>query len=143
MLVIPDNDAKLKARKLIQARRAVVSNAVVNVSQSTPKPAQNVAVQGSQGLNGYEYGQCTGWVAGRRYVPAGWGNASSWKQNAINAGWTVSSTPVTGAIAWRWGHVAFVEAVGSGTVTISEQNYDWNSGIRTITIPVSLYEYIY
>jgi len=108
-------------------------------AQSTVRTPQN----GSVGLNGYELGQCTGWVASHRYVPAGWGNASSWKQGAINAGWTVSNTPVVGAIAWRYGHVAYVIGVGSGTVTISEQNYDWHSGIRTIDVPTSSYIYLY
>jgi len=97
----------------------------------------------SSGLNGYYVGQCTGFVASKRHVPAGWGNATDWKYNAINAGWTVSNTPIAGAIAWKYGHVAYVESVNGDTVTISEQNYDWNSGIRTITIPINSYLYIY
>jgi len=107
------------------------------------KTADKPIIKGSTGLNGYEAGQCTAWVASKRYVPNGWGNATDWKANAISAGWTVSNTPVAGAIAWRAGHVAYVESVGNGVVTISEQNYDWNSGIRTITIDVNKYLYIY
>ena len=143
MLVIPENDAKLKARKLIEARQAVVSAAVGNVSGSAVNTAYTGAFAPSQGLNGYYAGQCTAWVASKRHVPAGWGDASNWKQSAINAGWTVSARPVAGAIAWRWGHVAYVEAVNGNKVLISEQNYDWNSGIRSIWIDYTDYEYLY
>lgn len=108
-----------------------------NVSQS-PTSAQ------STGLNGYAYPSCTGHVALKRYVPPGWGNAGSWKQGAINAGWTVSSTPVPGAIGWRPGHVVYVESVNpDGSITISENNYDWNGSTRTITISPSQYQYLY
>ena len=143
VIVLPDDDQKLKVRKLVEARRGVVLNAVGNVSGAAIKDDQTGPFTPSQGLNGYEAGQCTAFVASKRYVPAGWGDASSWKQSAINAGWTVSSRPVAGAIAWRWGHVAYVESVGGNKVLISEQNYDWNSGIRSIWIDSSSYEYLY
>lgn len=98
----------------------------------------------STGLNGYYSGQCTAWVASKRHVPPGWGNASDWRDSAIAAGWVVSDIPVAGAIGWTPGHVVYVEAVNlDGTVTISEQNYDWNSGIRTVTVSVNKYTYIY
>lgn len=107
-------------------------------------PSQPIKNSSSTGLNGYYAGQCTGYVASRRYVPPGWGNATDWGYNARSQGWTVSSTPIAGAIAWRSGHVAYVESVNpDGSVTISEQNYDYNSSIRTITIPVGQYQYIY
>jgi len=110
-----------------------------------PKPKKTVtrAVRGSNGLNGYTLGQCTAWVASKRFVPSGWGDASNWKDSALRAGWTVSSTPVVGAIGWTYKHVVYVESVNGSTVTISEQNYDWNSGIRTATFPISKYTYIY
>ena len=133
IIVIPSVDEVLADRPLYvlplaETQRETIGNA----------PRQ-VSAQG----NSYERGQCTHFVASKRYVPNGWGDASSWKYNAQKAGWTVSSTPVAGAIAWRSGHVAYVESVGDGVVTISEQNYDWNSGIRTITIPVTDYLYLY
>lgn len=108
-------------------------------TQSTVKQPRN----GSTGLNGYYVGQCTGHVASLRYVPAGWGDATNWGYAASSAGWTVSNTPVAGAIAWRSGHVAFVISVGAGTVLISEQNYDYNGSIRTINVPTNSYKYIY
>jgi surface antigen len=108
-------------------------------AQSTVKQAQN----GSVGLNGYDYPSCTGYVAMRRYVPAGWGNATTWRQGAINAGWSVTSVPVAGAIGWVYGHVVYVESVGDGVVTISENNYDYAGSTRTITVPTSTYTYLY
>lgn len=98
---------------------------------------------GSVGLNGYEPGQCTAHVASKRYVPAGWGDATNWHNAALRAGWIVSRTPVAGAIGWRYGHVVYVIEPRGETVLISEQNYDWNSGIRTIEVPVSEYVYLY
>jgi surface antigen len=91
----------------------------------------------------YPKGQCTWYVSTRRPVGQ-WGDASEWKANALADGYTFSATPVPGAIAWRLGHVAYVETVhDNGTVTISEANYDYRGSIRTITIPVSEYQYLY
>lgn len=68
------------------------------------------------------------------------GNAADWAWNAAQAGVVVDDTPAVGAIA-QWdsnagssGHVAYVEAVTSNSITISEDNY--SSGPfrwRTIT----------
>lgn len=102
-----------------------------------------VSAKGSSTGNLYQSGQCTHWVASHRYVPNGWGDATSWKANAIKAGWTVSSTPVVNSIGWVYGHVVLVLEVRKDTVLISEQNYDWNSGIRTIEVPISKYLYLY
>jgi LysM repeat protein len=98
----------------------------------------------STGLNGYEYPSCTGYVASRRYVPAGLGNATDWYANAQARGMATGSTPQAGAIGWVYGHVVYVESVnGDGTIVISEANYDYNGSIRTITVPASQYLYIY
>lgn len=120
-------------------------------AECIPRPvvAQNTATSpvrrsGGQSTGWYYAGQCTAYVASRRYVPDGWGNATDWKYHAQAEGWTVSSVPVAGAIGWTYGHVTFVESVnGDGTVTISEQNYDYNGSIRTITVPVGKYTYLY
>lgn len=130
-ITIPEPSEKLESR---------ISQPTV---EKPSEPIKNTPHDGSIGLNGYYSGQCTGWVAQHRYVPPGWGDASNWRNAALRAGWTVSATPVPGAIGWRPGHVVYVESVGAGVVTISEQNYDWNSGIREITIPTSSYLYIY
>jgi surface antigen len=77
--------------------------------------------------NAYPYGWCTYYVATRRYVPGGWGNAKSWLSSARRSGYATGQTPARGAImvsAESWlGHVAYVESVNNdGTFTISEMN---------------------
>ncbi len=82
------------------------------------------------GYNGYDYGNCTWYVASQIQVPANWGNAATWAAGARAAGWTVSSTPSVGAIAQNsWmayglGHVGIVDAVSSDgkQVLIREMN---------------------
>ncbi len=100
--------------------------------------------------NGYSYGYCTYYVAGRRGVPSNWGNASQWYYNAIASGYAVGSAPRAGAIAqtsggWGgYGHVAYVENVSGGMVTVSEMNYNggWNR-VSSRTVPASTFRYIY
>lgn len=71
------------------------------------------------GYNGYDFGQCTWYVASQIPVPANWGNAATWAAGARAAGWHVSSFPTVGAIAQNsWmagglGHVAIVDGVSS------------------------------
>ena len=82
------------------------------------------------GYNGYDWGNCTWYVASQIAVPANWGNASTWASGARAAGWHVSSTPSVGAIAQNsWmayglGHVGIVDAVSSDgkQVLIREMN---------------------
>ena len=105
----------------------------INASQGT-KPT---------GSGWYFAGQCTAWVANKRYVPDGWGDATDWKYHAQAQGWNVSNVPVAGAIGWTYGHVVYVESVDGPTVTISEQNYDWRGSIRTVTVPASRYTYLF
>ena len=67
--------------------------------------------------NGYDYGYCTYYVAGRISVPNNWGNANTWDNYAAASGWSVSKVPRVGAIAqdnggWL-GHVAVVDAVSA------------------------------
>ncbi len=58
-----------------------------------------------------------------------WGNASNWGNAARSLGISVNNTPAVGAIAW-WssGHVAWVEDVSGGSVTIEEYNNPAGSG---------------
>lgn len=100
------------------------------------------------GYNGYSYGYCTWYVASRRSVPSNWGNAVSWYYNAQASGFGVGSAPAPGAIAWEHGnHVAYVESVSGGMVTVSEMNY-WSNGggwnrVSYRTVPASTFLYIY
>lgn len=107
--------------------------------RDTPVSTQNTSTAPA---GWYPKGQCTWWVWTKRPVGR-WNNASDWKWQAIRDGYTFSNTPVAGAIAWKYGHVAYVESVGDGTVTISEANYNSRGSIRTVTIPVDSYQYLY
>jgi surface antigen/soluble cytochrome b562 len=85
--------------------------------------------------NPYPPGQCT-WYAYKRSGWAGsyWGNGADWGNSARAAGYTVNHTPAVGAIVsfaggqnigdWTadptYGHVAYVESVGNGTIIISQ-----------------------
>ena len=90
----------------------------------------------------YYYRQCTDFVAWRLNRDAGsfeapfkwvWsnltpsgGNASQWGAAWKAHGWTMSTTPVVGSVAWFGysNHVAYVKAVNAdGTVLIEEYNY--------------------
>jgi len=81
----------------------------------------------------FPWGQCTWYVAQKRYVP--WsGNAKNWLTNAQRYGFQISSEPTPGAImvtreGW-YGHVAYVEAVSGDYVTISEMSM--GHGVRHI-----------
>jgi surface antigen len=116
------------------------------VGDDYPWPNQKTITQGG-GLSPlrYYYRECTDFVAWRLNRDAGittgpwkysWanltplgGDAIEWKANWISHGWTISTDPVPGAVAW-WGkaggplgHVAYVQAVNpDGSVTLEEYN---------------------
>ncbi|PIP26317.1 MAG: hypothetical protein CO140_03100 [Candidatus Moranbacteria bacterium CG_4_9_14_3_um_filter_40_7] len=74
----------------------------------------------------FPYGYCTWYVSQKRYIPWG-GNAGAWLYNAKSMGYATGKTPRPGAImvsseSW-WGHVAIVESVKGGQITISEMNF--------------------
>ena len=75
----------------------------------------------------FPYGYCTWYVAQKRYVP--WsGNAGSWLYNAKAMGYRTGRTPAVGAMVVTtenrfYGHVALVEKVSGGNITVSEMNY--------------------
>ncbi len=97
--------------------------------------------------NGYDYGQCTYYVARRKAVPGNWGSAGSWLSNARAAGYATGSVPQPGVVAWSPGHVAYVESVSGGNVTVSEMNFWGNGGGWNIvsyrTVPAGSFTYIY
>jgi surface antigen len=86
--------------------------------------------------------ECTSFVAWRLNHDAGiaftnwydghhWGDAAIWKQAALDSDVPVDGSPRVGAVAW-WaqgspgssrGHVAWVMAVSSSSITIEEYNY--------------------
>ncbi|HKU18694.1 MAG TPA: LysM peptidoglycan-binding domain-containing protein [Candidatus Saccharimonadales bacterium] len=90
------------------------------------------------GGNGYDYGFCTWYVATQIAVPSNWGNASSWAYYAALSGWTVSSTPVVGAIAQTpyaaggLGHVAIVDAVSDDGTQIKIRDMNGIAGFARV-----------
>ena len=86
--------------------------------------------------------ECTSWVAWRLNSENGvaftdywkgvhWGNASNWRNAARSLSIPVDDNPTRGAVAW-WsagsagssrGHVAWVQTVSDGAITIEEYNY--------------------
>ncbi len=102
-----------------------------------PKPKTNyvsrsyVVGAGTGKSRAFPYGQCTWYVAQKRYVP--WsGHAKSWLANAQAYGFSTGSIPQAGSIMvmqggnWLgrvYGHVAYVESISGDWVTISEMNH--------------------
>ncbi len=113
------------------------------------------------GGNGYSYGYCTYWAAGRRAeigrpVPTNWGNANTWDDYARASGYLVDSTPEVGAVFQTDGyghsiyHVGYVEEVyynpdGSiSGIKISEMNYaGWNVPSTRIISGGEVFKYNY
>lgn len=94
------------------------------------------------GSNGYSYGYCTWWAANRRSqigdpVPRNLGNAITWRDIAIIAGYSVNQKPQAGDVAWYGfigglGHVGFVEKVNAdGSIWISDMNYQGLTAMDT------------
>jgi surface antigen len=112
----------------------------------TPPKAVNTVkatVHGSNAPAGwYPYGQCTYWVWSQRNV-GNWNNASEWAWQARRDGWTVSSTPIVGAIGQRGNHVVYVESVSGNNVTVSEMNYQGWGVVSRRTVSASYFTYIY
>ncbi len=97
----------------------------------------------------FPYGWCTWYVASRKHVPWG-GNAGTWLYHARAYGASTGKTPQAGAIVVtgesRYGHVAIVEKVKGGQITVSEMNYSsWGKvSSRTISASSSIIKgYIY
>jgi surface antigen len=99
--------------------------------------------------NRYGSGQCTKYVAGRRQVPANWGNANTWYPRAAAAGWSVGTVPAVGAIAWTsagpLGHVALVEQISPDyeSIQISEMNEQGLGVIDSRWVSASSFKFIY
>lgn len=93
----------------------------------------------------YIDGQCTWFVANDRdWVPAHWGHAKQWADNAKAQGFVVTNSPHVGAVAaWPgvsdYGHVAVVKSVNpNGSFTVEEMNYSggpFNKDTRTVPSP--------
>lgn len=83
------------------------------------------------GYNDYELGSCTWGV--KQWKPEignSWGDAKNWGYSAQAQGWSISQTPIVGAVAWSqagtWGHVGVVQSVNDdGTFVLREMNHNF------------------
>ncbi len=108
---------------------------------------------------GFALRNCTSFVAWRLRMTNGladfenhfggvhWGNASHWDEAATDLGYLADDVPAVGAVAQtdagRHGHVAWVSAVGDGTVTVEEYNYAVAGGYDVRTVPTSSFRYLH
>ncbi|HVV26314.1 MAG TPA: CHAP domain-containing protein [Candidatus Saccharimonadales bacterium] len=147
--IIAYNDAEISG--LTPGEQIIIPNATQNNSNATAAVAGLAAgamAWGSgpvYGYNGYDFGNCTWYVANLVPVPANWGNADTWAYYARLSGWTVRPTPSVGAIAQTsagyFGHVALVKAVnGDGTVTITEMNHAGFDVVDTRTVSAAEFQ---
>lgn len=132
--IIAYNDAEING--LVVGGQIIIPNAIQNGGIAGGTSSAAGLSTGSfpwgsspiYGYNGYDFGNCTWYVASQIPVPANWGNANTWAYYARLSGWNVGSAPSAGAIAQTsagyFGHVAIVQSVnGNGTITISEMNH--------------------
>lgn len=131
-----------EAKKAEQARLAQIPKSVQKVAQKAPIVARIVSY-----ANTYSPGYCTWFVASRRPVPSGWGNARNWLANARAAGFATGSVPRVGAIAWTgagsMGHVGLVTGVNGSQATIAEMNYAGFGVVSSRVANASEFYYIY
>ena len=141
------------------------STPTADPSSSPPAPPRECAkhiwfYNGSYGDPwGFALRNCTSFVAWRLRTTNGFadfsnnvdggafGNADQWDDNALALGYLVDDVPAVGAVAQtddgRVGHVAWVSAVGNGTVTVEEYNYYVPGGYDVRTAPTSDFRYLH
>ncbi len=125
-IIIPDGKKEIPQNTTITNRFAVNRRSYATPSGGVTKISGWRKLEGKAGKgHRFPYGYCTWYVAQKRYVPWG-GNAGTWLYHAKALGYKVGKTPRKGSImvtseSW-WGHVAIVEKVGKGTITVSEMN---------------------
>ncbi|MBP9761539.1 LysM peptidoglycan-binding domain-containing protein [Candidatus Saccharibacteria bacterium] len=137
-IIIPDG--RIVPATPARTTTYITNRTVISTSSFTP----------SYGANGYDWGWCTYYAAARSGAPGNWGNANTWAYYARISGWTVSSTPVAGAIfqtpaGWA-GHVGIVDEVyGNGTMKVSDMNGFAGFGrVGSAVVPITQYpNYIY
>lgn len=132
-IVVPGGQKEVEEESAPVQRREYASTVGGTAEDISTAPS----VKPSKGGKGHRfpYGYCTWFVAQKRHVPWG-GNAGAWLANAKAYGYKTGKTPAVGSIVVTtenryYGHVAYVEKVSGGTITISEMNYaGWGKTTR-------------
>lgn len=114
--IIAYNDAEIAG--ITPGEQIIIPNGQVQAvaaSYSSYSLSSSASFTPIYGNNGYDPGWCTYYAAARAHVPSNWGNASTWAYYARLSGWTVSTTPVVGAVVQttRGDHVGIVEQVSA------------------------------
>jgi surface antigen len=125
------NDAEIAGLKI--GEQIIIPNGQIQVASPRGAFLSGGSFVAQYGSNGYAFGWCTYYAAGRSGAPSNWGNANTWAYYAALSGWTVSSTPRVGAIAQTsgmsyLGHVAIVEAVSDDGTQIKYSDMNGISG---------------
>jgi surface antigen len=137
--IIAYNDAEIKG--LTAGQRILIpdGNQVVARAAAAGNVVRGAFAWGSApvyGSNGYDYGYCTYYAAARSGAPSNWGNANTWAYYAPASGWTVSKTPVKGAIGQTtsgyFGHVAIVEDVSADGTMIKYSDMNGLAGFARV-----------
>jgi len=139
-LKVPKSGYEVPASQIAARQKEKLAAANKNTKLKTSSTTVVNHAAGSRN-NGYPYGYCTYYVASRRAVPSNMGNAKSWLSSASRNGMATGSSPAVGAIvvtseSW-WGHVAYVESVSNGYITISEMNYNGWGVVNRRTLPAN------
>ena len=143
---LPDRLAQFTAAQQAQIIAvATVQETALAAAQSSVSGSQSYAPRGVVAGNSYTWGQCTWYVKNMRPdLPNNLGNGGSWVANAAAQGLPTGSTPRVGAVAEEPGHVAYVEGVSGGMISISEMNYAGGVGqVHRRTVPAANYRFIY
>ena len=146
---LPDRLAQFTAEQQAHIVAAAAAHQASTTStasaRATTTASAPTAYRGSTAGNGYAWGQCTWYVKNMRPdLPNNLGNGGSWVANAAAQGLPTGYAPRVGAVAEEPGHVAYVEAVSGGMITISEMNYGGGVGqVNRRTVPAASYRYIY
>lgn len=115
--IIAYNDAEITG--IYTGEQVLIPNGQVQVVSQTTSRYGGSFLGGSftpvYGSNGYDPGWCTYYAAAVAHVPSNWGNASTWAYYARLSGWTVSTTPVVGAVVQtsQGNHVGIVDQVSA------------------------------
>lgn len=143
---LPDRLSQFTAEQQAQILAAAATQQTTTTTASgTTTAAVAPMARGAVAGNGYVWGQCTWYVKNMRPdLPNNLGNGGSWVANASAQGLPTGNVPRVGAVAEEAGHVAYVEGVSGGMISISEMNYAGGVGqVHRRTVPAANYRYIY
>jgi N-acetylmuramoyl-L-alanine amidase len=127
-IIIPDAQKEMPPQPATNSGLIERRQYASTTDNGTPAISGWSSPQGKAGSgHSFPYGYCTWYVAQKRYVPWG-GNAGTWLYHAKSMGYSTGRAPRPGAImvtteSRYYGHVALVEKVNGGTITVSEMNY--------------------